>query len=227
MLYARCAPSGISVQNQFRIRSIWPNHAAGTFELGDELRPPVESCVRSNPKPPIEIGRLAFTERFVRGPQHRVTQSDRAIHPELAGIRTTVGEKIYKGLQKRLLHRRTVPVVDADDAAQSACLSIRGAGSSNGGKGSRMPSSSSIKTASPFRPGMRSGVLCQRELHLDRLLPYCTVSPLLPSTALCSAKFHRHAAGDFAKRLRSAAVARRRWTFCLATPKRSRHSTGE
>src|SRR5437016_2512402 len=117
-LYRRRAPSGISVQNQFRVRSIWPNHAPGTFEFGDEFRPPVESCVRSNPKPPVEIARLVFTERLARGPQHRVTQPDRAIHPELAGIRTTVREKIYKGLQKRLLHRRTVPVVDADDAAQ-------------------------------------------------------------------------------------------------------------
>src|SRR5437016_11236015 len=98
--------------------SIWPNHAAGTFELGDEFRPPGEACVRGNPKPPIEIARLAFIGRLVGGPQHRVTQPDRAIHPELAGIRTTVREKIYKGLQKRLLHRRTVPVVDADDAAQ-------------------------------------------------------------------------------------------------------------
>src|SRR6266850_2933296 len=126
MLYAWRTPSGISVQNQFRVGSVWPNHAPGTFELGDEFRPPVEACVRSNPKPPIETARLTFTERLARGPEHSVTQSDRAIHPEVARIRATVGKKIYKRLQKRLLHRRTVPVVHADDAAQSACLSIRG-----------------------------------------------------------------------------------------------------
>src|SRR5438445_11722451 len=103
MLYAWSTPSGIGVQNQLRVGSIWPNHAPGAFELGDEPPPPVESRVRGNPKPPIEIARLAFTERLARGPQHSVTQSDRAIHPEVARIRATVREKIYKRLQKRPL----------------------------------------------------------------------------------------------------------------------------
>src|SRR6266478_5333462 len=104
------------MQNQFRIGSAKRNHAARALQLGDEFRPAIETC------------RLAFAQRFARGPQHRMTQPDRTIHPALAGIWATVREKIYEGLQKRPLHRRTVLVVDADDAAQSACLSILVAG---------------------------------------------------------------------------------------------------
>src|SRR5882762_2420557 len=128
MLHARRSPSRIGMQNQFRVGSVWRNHAAGALQLGDEFHPPIESRVRGNPKSPIEACWLVFAQRFARGPQHRMTQPDRTIHPALAGIWATVSEKIYEGLQKCPLHRRTVLVVDADDAAQSACLSIRVAG---------------------------------------------------------------------------------------------------
>src|SRR5258706_956255 len=132
MLYARRSPSRIGMQNQLRIGSAKRNHAARALQLGDEFRPAIESRVRGNPKPAIETCRLAFAQRFARGPQHRMTQPDRTIHPALAGIWATVREKIYEGLQKRPLHRRTVLVVDADDAAQSACLSILVAGAWHG-----------------------------------------------------------------------------------------------
>src|SRR5437016_5410794 len=134
-LHARRAPSGIGFENQFRVRSVWADRSAGALQLGDEFRPAIESRVRDNPKPPVEARRLAFAERFVGGPQHRVTQPDRTIHPTLAGIWATVGEKIHKRLQKRLVDRRTVPVVNADDTAQSSCLSIRVACASSGEKG--------------------------------------------------------------------------------------------
>src|SRR6266404_9293071 len=122
-LHARRAPSGIGFEEQFRVRSVWPDRPAGALQLGDKFRPAIESRVRFNPKPPIETRRLAFAERFVGGPQHCVTQPDRTIHPALAGIWATVGEKIHKGLQERLLDRRTVRVVNADDTAQPSCLS--------------------------------------------------------------------------------------------------------
>src|ERR1700674_933059 len=125
MLHARRAPSRIGMQNQFRVVSVWRNHAAGALQRGDEFHPAIESRVRGNPKSPIETCWLVFSQRFARGPQHRMTQPDRTIHPALAEIWTTVREKIYKGLQKRPLHRRTVPVVNPDDAAQSACLSLQ------------------------------------------------------------------------------------------------------
>jgi hypothetical protein len=69
-----------------------------------------------------------------------MTQPDRTVHPALAGIWATVREKIYKGLQKRPLYRRTVPVVNTDDAAQSACLSLQVARGSHGEKEWRIPS---------------------------------------------------------------------------------------
>src|SRR5260370_22324931 len=138
------------MQNKFRVRSVWRTHVAAALQSGDEFRPAVESRVRGNPKPPIETCRLAFAERFVRGPQHRVTQPYRTIHPALAGIRATVAEKICEGLQKRAVNRRTVPVGNADDTAQSTCLSIRVAGALHVDKQWRMPSSSYEKTAFPF-----------------------------------------------------------------------------
>src|SRR5467141_462958 len=153
MLHARRSPSRIGKQNQSRVGSVWWNHAARALQLGNEFRPAIESRVRGNPKPPIETCRLAFAQRFARGPQHRMTQPDRTIHPAVAGIWAAVREKIYEGLQKRPLHRRTVPVVDADDAAQSACLSIRVAEAWHGERRWRRPSSSS-ETASPIHPGV-------------------------------------------------------------------------
>src|SRR6266480_6004831 len=160
-LHARRAPSGIGFENQFRVRSVWPDGPAGELQLGDEFCPAIESRVRGNPKPPVEARRLAFAERFVGCPQHRVTQPDRTIHPALAGIWATVGEKIHQRLQKRLLERRTVPVVNADDTAQSSCLSIRVA-VLRMAKRSPLPSSWSTQTAFPYRPGQTpgSGVLC-------------------------------------------------------------------
>jgi len=58
-----------------------------------------------------------------------MTQPDRTIHPAIAGIWATVRQKIYERLQERPLYRRTVAVVDADNAAQSTHLSIPSAGS--------------------------------------------------------------------------------------------------
>src|SRR6266404_4228473 len=87
-LHARRAPSGIGFENQFRVRSFWPDGPAGALQLGDEFRPAIESRVRGNPKPPIETRRLAFAERFVGGPQHCVTQPDRTIqHSRESGPR--------------------------------------------------------------------------------------------------------------------------------------------
>src|SRR5882757_1999426 len=60
-----------------------------------------------------------------------MTQSDGPIQPAFAGIRAAVGEKIHQRLQKRLLQRRTVPVINADDAAQSTRLSMRPARAAN------------------------------------------------------------------------------------------------
>src|SRR5258708_11907873 len=113
------------MQDKVGVRSVWRNHAAAALQFGDEFRPAVEPRVRGNPEPPIETCRLAFAERFVCGPQHRVTQPDRTIHPALAGIRATVAEKIYEGLQKRPVNRRTVRGVNPDVTAQSPSLSIR------------------------------------------------------------------------------------------------------
>src|ERR1700674_1928787 len=151
MLHARRAPSRIGMQNQFRVGSVWRNHAAGALQLGDEFHPAIESRVRGNPKSPIETCWLVFAPRFGGGPQHRMTQPDRTIHPALAGIWAAVREKIYEGLQKRPLHRRTVPVVNTDDAAQSACLSLQVAHGSHSEKDWCIPSSSFEKTASPPR----------------------------------------------------------------------------
>src|SRR5258708_8747017 len=130
------------MQNKFRVRSVWRNHVAAALQLGDEFRPAVESRVRGNPKPPIETCTLAFAKRFVCGPQHRVTQPDRTIHPALAGIRATIAKKIYDGLHKRPVNRRTVPVVTAADTAQSPCVSLRAPGAWHGEKCCRMPSPS-------------------------------------------------------------------------------------
>jgi hypothetical protein len=40
-------------------------------------------------------------------------------------VRAAIEEEIHKFLQKRLIGRRAVPVENADDTAQSKCLSIR------------------------------------------------------------------------------------------------------
>src|SRR6266513_270800 len=191
-LHARRAPSGIGFENQFRVRSVWPDRPAGALQLGDEFRPAIESRVRGNPKPPVEARRLAFAERFARGPQHRVAQPDRTIHPALAGIWATEGEKIHQGLQKRLFERRTVPVVNADDTAQSSCLSIR-VGALRMAKRSPLPSSWSTQTAFPYRPGKRP----EAEFSVNEnsffytllgwFLLYWQLSPR--STAPCSADF--------------------------------------
>ena len=47
-LHARRAPSGIGLENQFRVRSVWPDRPAGALQLGDEFRPAIESRVRGN-----------------------------------------------------------------------------------------------------------------------------------------------------------------------------------
>jgi hypothetical protein len=74
-----------------------------------------------------------------------MTQANGALQPARLGIGATVGERIHLRLQKRPLNRRTVPVEDADDAAQSNRLSIRVAGVSNGEKGCCTASSSREK----------------------------------------------------------------------------------
>jgi hypothetical protein len=83
-----------------------------------------------------------------------MTQPDRAICPALAGIWTTVSEKLHKGMQKRSLYRRTVPVVDTDDTAQSARLSIRVAGASNDKRNGPAVDVVPKKNGIPFRPGI-------------------------------------------------------------------------
>src|SRR5713226_1852065 len=90
VFHAWCAPSSVSVQKQFGVRSIWPNLSAGPLQLGDECHPVIEPGVCGNPKPPIEAGWLAFAQRFARGPQHRMAQPNWAIQPARAGIRATV-----------------------------------------------------------------------------------------------------------------------------------------
>jgi len=117
------------MQNEFRVRSVWPDRAAGALQLRGQFRPAVQPRVCSNPKSPFEIRWLSFAHRFARSPQHRVTEPDRTIHPAISGIRATVRQKIYERLQERPLYRRTVAVVDADNAAQSTHLSIPSAGS--------------------------------------------------------------------------------------------------
>jgi hypothetical protein len=95
-----------------------------------------------------------------------MTQPDRTIHPAFVGIWATIREKVYKGVQECALDRRTVPVVDADDAAQSACLSIREAGASNGEKEwprrQLRPSKSHRNSALAY---VLSRILRQQEFH--------------------------------------------------------------
>src|SRR5260370_17399203 len=124
VFHARRAPHRIRMQNEFRVRSVWPDRAAGALQRRGPFRPAVQPRVCSNPKSPFEIRRLSFAQRFARSPQHRMTQPDRTIHPAIAGIWATVRQKIYERLQERPLYRRTVAVVDADNAAQSTHLSI-------------------------------------------------------------------------------------------------------
>src|SRR5712671_1237444 len=130
-LHAGRAPRRIGMENQFRVRRLWPYYTLGALQSGDQVRPAVEPRVRGNPETSFEIRRLPFALRFAGGPQHRMTQPDRSIQPAFAGIRAAVGEKIHQRLQKRFLQRRTVPVINADDAAQSARLSIQPADASN------------------------------------------------------------------------------------------------
>jgi hypothetical protein len=192
------------MQNEFRVRSVWPNHTAGALQFSDESFTAIKSRVRGNPKTPIEACRLAFAGRFARGPQHCMTQPDRTIHPALAGIRATVREKIYKGLQKRPLHRRTVPVVDADDAAQSACLPIRVAGASDD-KRNGPAGISARMDGIPFRLDIRP----LAEFSCDEnSIPTLLGWGVIVLSAL--SRSNRATTG----------------LFCLATPQRSRHSTG-
>jgi hypothetical protein len=60
-----------------------------------------------------------------------VSEPDRAICPNAARVRPAKGQKVRKALQEPPLHRRAVPVVNADDAAQSLGLSMKRAGCSN------------------------------------------------------------------------------------------------
>src|SRR6266699_1820321 len=135
VLDARCAPRGIGMQNQLRVGSVCPNLTSGASQFGVAVLAAIDSCVRDYPKSPVETRGLIFGPRCVRGPQHCMTQTNGALQPARLGIGATVGERIHLRLQKRPLNRRTVPVEDADDAAQSNRLSIRVAGVSNGEKG--------------------------------------------------------------------------------------------
>src|SRR6266851_6343793 len=135
VLDARCAPRSIGMQNQLSVGGVRPNLTPGSPQFGGEVLAAIDSCVRDDPKSPVETRRLIFGPRFARGLQHCMTQTNGALQPARLGIGATVGERIHLRLQKRPLNRRTVPVEDADDAAQSNRLSIRVAGVSNGEKG--------------------------------------------------------------------------------------------
>src|SRR5260370_14379924 len=113
------------MQNQFRVGSLWRGLACAEPEFGGEVVAAIDSGGSDYPNSPLETRRLIFGLRFVRGPKHCVAQTNGTLQPARLGIGTKIGEKIHKRLQKRPLYRRTIPLVDADDAAQSACLSIR------------------------------------------------------------------------------------------------------
>lgn len=96
-----------------------------------------------------------------------MTQTNRSICPGLAGIWATVSEKFHKGLKERSLYRRTVSVVDADDAAQLARLSIRAAGASNDRRNGLAADVVPEKNGIPLRLGVRpkTEFSSKRELH--------------------------------------------------------------
>src|SRR5258707_14972058 len=94
VLNARRAPRRVSVQKEFRVRSTRPNHPAGPLQFAGQFLSAVQSRVRDDPKSPLKTRRLAFLQRFARGPEHRMAQPDATFHPAFAGIGSTVSEKI-------------------------------------------------------------------------------------------------------------------------------------
>src|SRR6266702_1904408 len=181
------------MQNQCRVGSVRLNLTSSAPEFRGEVFAAIDSCVRRYPKSPLETRRLIFGLRFVRGPKHCVAQTNGTLQPARLGIGTTIGEKIHKRLQERPLYRRTVPVVDTHDAAQSACLSIRAFCTSHDEKEWQCRQLRPKKRASPFCPGMGpEGKFSGKENSIAKcclagIVLYCWPSPA--ATATCSVDF--------------------------------------
>ena len=118
VLHASFAPRGIGVQDQLGIRRCLPNLAPGVGEFRFEFGAAVDPRVGGNPELAIETGRLVFGQRFIRGSEQRVAESDRTIGPHLARIRTAIGKKVRERLQQWAIHWSTVAPENSHDAAQ-------------------------------------------------------------------------------------------------------------
>ncbi len=122
MFYAGRSPFRISSKDQLRVGNGRKDAVARTIQFRQQLCAVVEPCVRRDPKAALETGGLPLTKGLARGPQHRMAQANRSIHPDFAGVRTAERKKIHERLQQPPIYGRTVPVKNADNSAQSITL---------------------------------------------------------------------------------------------------------
>ncbi len=122
------------MQDQIGIRHRTRRLLPRAFEFRAQLRATIDPRIRRDPESAFEARRLPLIQRFPRGAEHCVAESDCVPHPHFTSVRPAIVEETRKRLQKTAIHRRSVPIEYADDAAQCEGVSMEVTGPSNGTK---------------------------------------------------------------------------------------------
>ena len=98
------------------------------FQFGDQVRARIQTSVGDNPNCSVQAEGLVLSFRLCRGLQKRMTESNRAIHPDLLRIRTAKSQEVRQILQRVAFDWTLIQVHNADDAAHCFTSQIEGTG---------------------------------------------------------------------------------------------------
>ena len=115
MVDAVLPPGVIGAQKEFDIGRGAETALRLIFQFANQVRARVQPDVGYNPSRPVQAEGLALGFRLRRGLQKRMTESNRAIHPDLLGIRTTKSQEIRQTLQRVAFDWTLIEVQNADD----------------------------------------------------------------------------------------------------------------
>src|SRR5579872_2312680 len=126
MIDAVLSPGQIGAQKEFDI-----GRGAETvprFQLRDQVRARIQTGVGNDPGCSVQTEGLVLSFRLGGCLQKCMTESNRAIHPDLLGIRTAKSEGVRQSLQRAVFHWTFIQLHNANDAAHFFTLQIEETG---------------------------------------------------------------------------------------------------
>lgn len=110
-------PGLIGVEDEFDIGNILKVGAPACFKLPDEVGPAVYPGVGGNPDLAVLAARLAFRRRILGSLEQGMTQTHRAVVPDLLRVGAPVRHEFSHLTEQLLIHRLTVNIDEAHHAA--------------------------------------------------------------------------------------------------------------